>query len=191
MRPSGLDFAWKRPGWRVWASLLLAVVVAVVVTVARIAGSGDAGPAPGGIGAPSGRSPVGTASATAPDPTPSSTAGDDSVAGDPATANAPAGALSAGTAFVRAWVAHAPPATAEQWWNGVSRTADPTLAAQLRGIALDEIPASRVTGPATGRGLGPTSAEVQVPTDAGRAVLLCVLVGARWLVSTVDLRTTS
>jgi hypothetical protein len=178
----GLQVGWGRPGWRVWAALALGCLVVVVVLVARLTGDGaprtDAGPV-----APSGASPPSTAAApsTSVSPPP-----DDGVHGS--TSAVPEGAVAAGTSFVRAWVAHAPPTTAAQWWQRVSRHADPTLAQQLRAVDLTDIPANRVTGPATGTVLSPTSAEIRVPTDGGTVVVLCVLVDSRWLAATVDVR---
>ncbi len=168
---------WGRPGWRVWAAGAITLIVAAVVLIGRLVGTDEAGPARS-VGSPAVASP-------------SSTLGDDGVV--PGAVPDSSAAAAAAERFTRAWVdrpSGTGAAATTAWWRAVSRDADPTLAAQLRTADPTRVPARAVTGRPKVTPLSPTAAEVRVPTDAGTAVLLCVLVKKRWLVTTVDLERT-
>ena len=168
----------RLPRWRGGTAAVLAVFVLGAVVTARLADPGATGP--GGVAATPGRVA----------PAPHSSFGDDGIvvpSGSPSVAPVTPGALARATAFVRAWVTHPAGAPADRWWQAVSAHADPTLAGQLRSADPAQIPANRVTGAAVGLSATPTSARVAVPTDAGRVVVLCVVVDGRWVVATVDL----
>jgi hypothetical protein len=178
------SFALRRPGWRVWAAGGLAIVVVVVVLIARIGGGGSEPTAPSsGVAVP----PSAQGSA---EPEQGATAGEnDGLASSEASPEAqPAapGAMAAAVDFVRAWANHPANTTPSRWWAGVSRHTDAALADQLRDVDPSLVPASRVTGAAESRRGGATSAEVVVPTDAGRIVVSCILVRGRWLVADFD-----
>ncbi|HEV2086919.1 MAG TPA: hypothetical protein VGR21_01280 [Cryptosporangiaceae bacterium] len=165
---------WRRPGWRVWVAGAIALFVAGVLLIGRLVGTDEAGQ-------------VRDVSAPAP-ASPSSTLGDDGVV--PAGAPNASAVAAVAERFTRAWVNRpegAGPESATAWWKAVSRDADPTLTAQLRTADPTRIPARAVTGRPQVKPLSPTAAEARVPTDAGTAVLLCVLVEKRWLVTTIDL----
>jgi hypothetical protein len=181
---SAVSFYWRRPGPRIWAAVVLAVIVAGIVLVARLigqaAGGDGATPTPDGGAAPTaGSSPV--------DPS----EGDDSVfAGpdaSPGSRGAPAAAVSTGSAFLRAWLRPAAGTSQATWFLGVSRYADPTLTAQLKDVDPATNPATRLTGTPRGTALSPTSAQITVATDAGQATVLCIRSTAGWQVATVDL----
>lgn len=179
-------FALRRPGWRVWLAGTLAVVVLVVLFVARLA-EGDEKQEADGSGTPpaSGSTPL----TEAPEPS-GSPLNDDGVIGPEASTGAQqaaAGAMTVALAFGRAW-ATPPSATApDQWWVGVSRHTTQALAERLREVDPATLPATRVTGAAQSVLGGVTSAEVRVPTDAGPLLVVCVLVAGRWVVAEFEL----
>lgn len=186
MTRPGYIVGWRRPGWRFWTALVGLLGVAAVVGLARLAESSDG---PDEAGASTGTVPTSVlASPSA--PTPTSTRGNDGVVGAPASPYAkpphPA-AIAVALAFTRAWVHHPAGMAPDQWWRAVARFTDQTLAGQLRAVDPNEIPATRVTGAPQGIFATPTSAEIAVPSDAGRVVVLCVHVNNRWVVATVDL----
>lgn len=164
----------RRPGYRILSALVLAVIVAGIVLLARVFGSvSPGGPADAGP-APSPPSPV------------SSTEGDDSVfAASPTVV--PSAAAQVGEAFVRAWLQPTDGRSQDAWHAGLSRYALPDLAAQLRDVDPTTNPATAVTGSPTTTVVSETSAQVVVPTDAGRATTLCVRTESGWRVATIDL----
>ncbi|GAA3382745.1 hypothetical protein [Cryptosporangium minutisporangium] len=173
--PAGIYL--RRPGYRILSALVLAVLVAGVVLLARLFGSAT---------------PDGTTDAVpAPEPsrTVSSTEGNDSVytGPSPSAEVAPSAAIEAGDAFVRAWLQPTDGRSQEQWFAGLSRHALPDLAAQLREVDPTTNPATSVTGEPTATVLSETSARVVVPTNAGPATTLCVLTADGWRVATIDL----
>jgi len=167
----------RRPGYRILSALVLAVIVAGVVLLARLFGSAS----------PDGS--AGAGPAPAPSRTVSSSEGDDSVyAGDsPSAEAASSAALGVGENFVRAWLQPTDGRSQEQWHAGLVRYAQPDLATQLRDVDPTTNPATAVTGQPTATVLSETSAEVVVPTDAGPATALCVLTADGWRVATIDL----
>jgi len=183
--PDRSSFALRRPGWRVWIAGVLAVIVFVVLLIARLADAGPDSdqPGPSGVAA----SPSETASTT---PEPTATLADDGLTGPEASPKeqvaAPA-AMTAATDFARAWVVAQPGVTAQQWWEGVARHTDAALADQLREVDPAVVPAARVVGPAESIHGGVSSADVAVPTDAGRLLITCSLQKNRWLVVDFDI----
>jgi hypothetical protein len=180
----GASFRLPRPGWRVYVAAGLALVVIVVVLLARVRGGSAPGGRPGAQGA----------AATAPSPGAGVTASplpDDDVPADPTPPSkqvAAPQALAAAAAFTKAWAHHPDGITAAQWSAAVGKHADPVLAKQLTFTDPRLVPATTVTGPAVSLAGGVSSASVGVPTDAGQVVLTCTLVGGRWAVSDVDLK---
>ena len=170
--PTGIYL--RRPGYRILSALVLAVIVAGVVLLARLFGSAasggatDAGPTP------------------APPETVSSTEGDDSVYAESSSA-APSAAAEVGEAFVRAWLQPTDGRSQKQWFAGLARFTLPDLATQLRDVDPTTNPAKTVTGDPSTTVVSETSAQVVVPTDAGRATTLCVLTESGWRVATIDL----
>jgi hypothetical protein len=101
----------------------------------------------------------------------------------PASPDGPQKAASIALAFTRAWADHARPAA--QWWQAVSRYADPEFAAQLRSTDPKNVPASKVTGAAHPLSVFFASASVEVPTDAGPVVVELVSDGHLWQVTDI------
>jgi hypothetical protein len=164
----------RRPGYRILSALVLALVVAGIVLVARVFGQATTGSTPEGA-APS--HPVST------------TAGDDSVytAGSAPSSAVPTGAVQIGERFVRAWLQPTDGRTQASWYAGLSRYASPDLAAQMREVDPSTNPAKRVTGNPVATPITADSAKVVVPTDAGPATALCVRTATGWQVATIDL----
>lgn len=183
--PDRSSFALRRPGWRVWAAGVLAVIVFVVVLIARLAGAGSGSDSAGSDGA----APLPSPSVSpAPEPTP--TLADDGLSGpeaSPKEQGAAPEALLAATAFAKAWATHPDGVTAEQWWGGVAKHTDAALADQLRGVDPAVVPATRVVGPAEAIHGGVSSADVAVPTDAGRLLVTVIRQAGRWLVADFDI----
>lgn len=168
----------RRPGYRVLSAVVLAVVIAGVIVLARLFGSA----------AGDGATPTTGAVPTASQSSLSSTAGDDSVyTGSSSTPEAPDGATEVGEAFVRAWLQPTDGRSQEQWYAGLSRYALPDLAAQLKNVDPTTNPATSVTGGPTATPVSDTSAEVVIPTNAGPATTLCVRTDDGWRVATIDL----
>ena len=185
--PDASSFALRRPGWRVWVAGALAVIVFGVLLAARIAGGDDE---------KSPRSGAPVASSTS-----DSTLEPVDPSGEPLPNDGPAGpeasheasqraapaAMTVAVAFAQAWATPPPPSAPDQWWAGVSRHTDQALAEQLREVNPADLPATRVTGPAKSVAGGVTSAEVEVPTDAGDLLVVCVDVRGRWVVADFEL----
>ncbi|GAA0273677.1 hypothetical protein [Cryptosporangium japonicum] len=168
--PAGIYL--RRPGYRILSALVLAVIVAGVVLLARLFGS---------------VAPDGTEAAPAPVPsrTISPTEGDDSVYAEKSPSTDPAAGV--GEAFVRAWLQPTDGRSQDQWYAGLARYALPDLAAQLKDADPTTNPAKSITGDPTTTVVSETSAQVVVPTDAGKATTLCVLTDDGWRVATIDL----
>jgi hypothetical protein len=90
-------------------------------------------------------------------------------------------------AFAAAFATKPPAGAPDQWWAGVSKHTDQTLAEQLRGVDPTTLKATKVTGPARSAQGGVSSAEVTVPTDAGELLVVCVLVNGEWKVADYEL----
>ncbi|SHN44957.1 hypothetical protein [Cryptosporangium aurantiacum] len=168
----------RRPGYRILSALVLAVIIAGIVLLARLFGSATA---------PDNSPDV--APAVEPSRTVSSTEGDDSVysSGSPSADGVPSDAVRAGDGFVRAWLQPTDGRSQEQWYEGLSRYALPDLAEQLRDVDPTTNPATAVTGDPSGTVVSETSARIVVPTNAGPATTLCVLTADGWRVATIDL----
>jgi hypothetical protein len=182
MARESASFAIPRPGWRGVAAGVLALVVIVVVFLARLPG-GSGGDQPHGAGAPAAPAPATSAEQTVP---PESDDGAEQDAA-PYDQKAAAGALDAATRFVKAWADHPAGLTAAAWSARVAKHADAALGKQLAYTDPQLVPASAVTGKAESVAGGVSSASVAVPTDAGKVILTCTFVGGRWLVSDLDL----
>jgi hypothetical protein len=171
----------------VWLAGVLAVIVLVTLFIARIAGAGSDGDAPDGGSAQPGSSQSSSESAT---PEPSVSPESDGPAGPEAAVDdkvaAPA-AMTLATAFGKAFATPPPASAPDQWWAGVSRHTDQTLAEQLRDVDPTTLKATKVTGPARSSQGGVSSAEVIVPTDAGELLVVCVLVDGEWKVADYEL----
>ncbi len=180
--PDARSFALRPPPWRVWLAGALAVVVVVIVLIARLSGGDDDGGEPTGAPATSG-----SASADPGPVDPSSEPAPDGPAGVEAAEEGKqpvaAGALTLARQFAQAWATPPPAQAPQQWFAGVSPYVDETLAAQLKELDPATLPATRVTGAPKAVSGGVTNADVQVPTDAGDLLVVCVLVPKGWVVA--------
>jgi hypothetical protein len=180
--PDARSFALRRPPWRVWLAGALAVVVVVIVLIARLSGGDDDGGEPTGAPATSG-----SASADPGPVEPSAEPAPDGPAGVEAAEEGKqpvaADALTLARQFAEAWATPPPAQAPQQWFAGVSPYVDETLAAQLKELDPATLPAKRVTGAPKAVSGGVTNADVQVPTDAGDLLVVCVLVPKGWVVA--------
>ncbi|MGH3544922.1 MAG: hypothetical protein ACRDPW_03205 [Mycobacteriales bacterium] len=161
-------------GWRTWLAVGLAVLVLLVLVLARCAGGSDPET---GSGAPRATS-----------------VGDDSVA-DISTAPTapPAPALQAATNFTREWLQYSPGESERQWWQRVSPYAEPGFARQLQLTDPARVPGSRLRGEPVPVSISENRVVLRLDTDAGGVVVTCVRVGAQggapsqvWKVSDVE-----
>ena len=161
----------RRIGARTGISVGLILVVAAVLLVARIGGSGRNSGVPyrGSDVVPTVTSTVGDDAQIA--PTPSAYADNDVV-------------RSAATTFMTAWLRRE--ATAEGWHAGVAALTTRQLADSLVGVDPIGVPATRVTGDPTVVLRSDLYAQVNVPVDSGLVVLGLFKQDDRWLVDTVD-----
>jgi hypothetical protein len=161
---------------RLWAAVVLTVVVFGVVGVAR-AVSGTRDPI---VTAP--LAPIGASVSAVP------TAGDDGIAAttEPsATASPGAPAAEAvAKAFALAWLRR--DATPERWLAGLMPYSTRTLQAKLEGVDPVGVPAKRLTGPPAVVPRGQGYLEVSFPVDSGTLRLRMVAPEGRWLVDGVD-----
>ena len=165
--------AMMRLGVRGTLVLVLAILVAAVVGIARLVG--DA--APRREPAPDG------AAATAPS-TVDPTEGDDGVVATPKPpADDPAVRAAANT-FMKAWLRSdlAPDA----WHDGVIKLATDDLAGKLKGVDPVTVPATRTTGAVQIVAKQAEFAQVDVPVDTGTVSLRLRSADGRWLVDGVD-----
>nr|WP_222132459.1 hypothetical protein [Pseudonocardia sp. C8] len=99
---------------------------------------------------------------------------------------APRQALEVARVWASAWVNHPEGITPEQWLAGLRPYTTDEFLGVLGGVDPANIPASRVTGPATPTRAAPKSVEVEVPTDTLRLRILVVDTDAGWKVSRYD-----
>lgn len=99
---------------------------------------------------------------------------------------APQQALQTARVWAAAWVHHPEGTTAQQWLAGLRPYTTDEFLGVLAGVDPANVPASRVTGPATATRVAPKSVEVQVPTDTLRLTILVVDTDAGWKVSRYD-----
>lgn len=99
---------------------------------------------------------------------------------------APPQALEVARVWTSAWVNHPEGTTSQQWLAGLRPYTTDEFLGVLAGVDPVNIPASRVTGPATPTRVAEKSVEVDVPTDALRLTILVVDTDAGWKVSRYD-----
>ncbi|MBP2364976.1 hypothetical protein [Pseudonocardia parietis] len=99
---------------------------------------------------------------------------------------APAPALEVARVWASAWVNHPDGITSQQWLAGLRPYTTDEFLGVLANVDPVNIPASRVTGPATPTRVAPKSVEVAVPTDTLRLTILVVDTDAGWKVSRYD-----
>lgn len=163
---------------RVGLALLLAVVVLMIVGVAKVfSNSVDTGP--GLIGAP--EEPIVTVSPTAPNDGLASPEAVPSPYVSPGTA-APS---KVAKAFAEAWVDHRG-VSADNWYAGLLPHCTENLAAKLTGVDPVVVPADRITGEPTLIPYAENVVDVAIPVDSGRLRLRLTTTDGRWLVDGVD-----
>ncbi|GAA1808454.1 hypothetical protein GCM10009682_32780 [Luedemannella flava] len=162
-----------RLGVRGTLVLVLAILVAGVVGLARLLG--DA--APRREPAPDGAPP--TAASTV-DPT----EGDDGVVTSPKPPADDPAVRTAATAFLEAWLRS--DLSADAWQDGLTSLATKDLVDRLDGVDPVTVPAKRTTGAAQLIAKQSDFAQVDVPVDTGRVSLRLLRADGRWLVDGVD-----
>ena len=95
-------------------------------------------------------------------------------------------ALEVARVWASAWVNHPDGMTAQQWAAGLRPYTTDEFLGVLANVDPANIPASRVTGPATPTRAASKSVEVEVPTDTVRLTILVVDTDAGWKVSRYD-----
>lgn len=199
--------------WPLYSPLRLITVLSVMV----LAGIGaaqisDGAAGEGGAQSPSSGSTMSVASGTPATPlssvgsTPTATASGDcsTCAQTPATSSTPtntsstlgassttgaAAASAAAEAFTVAWAQ--PRLPQPQWFAGVRDYLSPQFAQSMQYTTPDQVPASKVTGPARPFQLepspeNPTSGTYLVPTDAGDMRVTLTLIEGRWLIGSIE-----
>ncbi|MEJ8281741.1 hypothetical protein [Pseudonocardia spirodelae] len=101
-------------------------------------------------------------------------------------AQAPRAALETARVWASAWVNHPEGGTAQQWVAGLRPYTTDEFLGVLAGVDPANVPASRVTGPATATRVAPKSVEATVPTDTLTLKVLVVDTEAGWKVSRYD-----
>ena len=99
---------------------------------------------------------------------------------------APRQALETARVWAAAWVNHPDGMTSQQWVAGLRPYTTDEFLGVLAGVDPSNVPASRVTGPATPTRVAPKSIEVTVPTDTLTLRILVVDTEAGWKVSRYD-----
>jgi hypothetical protein len=160
-----------RIGARVGVAVVLIVLVAGVLAIAKLAGGGG------------GRS----TSPRLDDPTTTvdPTSGDDAeVAGTPTAFADDAAVKDATTVFVAAWLKRDRSASA--WHAALVPLSTTALAQSLDGVDPIGVPATRTTGPPTVVRRTEAFAQISIAVDTGTVVLDLLKQGDKWLVDGVD-----
>lgn len=165
--------AMTRLGVRGTLVLVLAILVAGVVALARLLG--DAAPR---------REPAPDAGPTAPVSTVDAEEGDDGVVTSPKPPADDPAVRAAATNFIKAWLRS--DLSADAWKNGLTKLATNGLVARLDGVDPATVPATRTTGAAAVVAKQADFAQVDVPVDSGTISLRLLRADGRWLVDGVD-----
>lgn len=99
---------------------------------------------------------------------------------------APQQALETARVWASAWVNHPDGMTSQQWVAGLRPYTTDEFLGVLASVDPSNVPASRVTGPATPTRVAPKSIEVTVPTDTLTLRILIVDTEVGWKVSRYD-----
>lgn len=164
----------RRVGTRTGVSLVLVVVVATTVLVARLIDD---------------RRAVAPYRGPAPVPTVHDTEGDDSADDEEPTAYPDdARVLSVAQAFAEAWLR--PDLTAQEWLEGLRPHATDALIAKLIDVDPSEVPANADLGEPEIQARTESHAEVRIPIAPHDALALGLVGTERgWLVATLDRET--
>ena len=166
----------RRLGPRYGISLGLILLVAVIVTIARLGGhvgSPLVTTGGGGRGLPTASGQPDDGDVGSPAPVPPSTS--------PGTATPQVIA----TDFTTAWLHHTGISTAA-WLKAIDKHATDRLIGQLADADPQTVPANRITGPPTVTDHSMSWVEVAVPTDTGTLSLSLLADHGRWKVDAVD-----
>jgi hypothetical protein len=96
------------------------------------------------------------------------------------------GPLEVATSCANAWLAHGPGVTSDQWWKAVTRYTTGSLAAKLKGVDPQGVPASRITTAAQLADHGATWANVVIKVDSGALTLRMLSGTDGWQVDGID-----
>lgn len=169
----------QRVTWRGWTALILAVLVILALTIARLL---DDPSDKDNSESRSTKTDTQYASPTLPH--------DGDAAGghdnQPEKVQAPQAAIDVAEAFVREWATHPENETPDQWWSRVSPYAHPDLAKKLRHVDPSRIPATKVLGVPRVVDTSETNTELRFRTDAAPVLITCVLIGGVWTVGDID-----
>ena len=161
----------RRLGPRAGISFGLIVVVATVVTVAKLTGGGER--------------PLPYQAGTDTTPTVAATVGDDAaVAPGPSTYADDAALRAAASTFTTAWLQRNLPAA--KWLDGLRPLATQRLIDNLTGVDPLDVPAIEAAGQPAVLLRSDLYAQVRVPIDAEAVLLGMVKQSDSWLVDTVD-----
>jgi hypothetical protein len=161
-------------GWQMWLAGGLALLVVLVLVIARLGEGGD--------------------SHTTHDRRPGNSAaqaGDDSVVAPSTTPTAaPAAAVSNAKQFMRAWLRPNASVSEHAWWATVSKYTDAGLSDQLKLTDPARVPAQELRGEPNTQSVSDNRVVLNFNTDAGVVAVTSVLLGdgptSEWRVSDVD-----
>ncbi|GAA1879539.1 hypothetical protein GCM10009836_71140 [Pseudonocardia ailaonensis] len=176
-------------GWPLRSPARLAVtavvVLALVIGVSLVIGATRPDPGPGILGA---QPTTGAAPTRAPS-TPAPTALPPVAPLTPTTLpvnQAPASALQMAQNWTAAWANHPAGMTNAQWLAGLRPYTTDEYLPTLSNVDPANIPATRITGPATATKVSPASVTADVPTDVVTLKVTLVDTAAGWRVSGYD-----
>jgi hypothetical protein len=96
------------------------------------------------------------------------------------------GPLDVATSCANAWLTHGPSVTSDQWWKAVTRYTTASLAAKLKGVDPQGVPASRIITGAQLADHGATWADVEIKVDSGVLSLRMLSGSSGWQVDGID-----
>jgi hypothetical protein len=160
---------------------LIALIVLAVLIGAQVFGHGSGHTsAPGSVAAPA--TSAGSSASGMPD---------DGLAGS-ASPDAPVvrpgqpGPLEVATSCATAWLTHGPTVTPDAWWQAVTRYTTTSLAAKLKGVDPQGVPASRVVTAAQLSDHAAAWADVVIKVDSGILTLRTLSGASGWRVDGID-----
>lgn len=165
-------------GTRFGAAVGLLLLIAIVVSVAKVAGGSARTPViAGGASTPSATATESQEAddgldSAAPTPPPSTSPG----AADPQTV---------AIAFTHAWINHVG-ITAQAWHTAVARYSTAALSAKLANTDPADVPATEIMGAASMADHVAAYVDVSIPLNGGTVVLRLLATNGVWLVDGVD-----
>ena len=165
--------AMMRLGVRGTLVLVLAILVAAVVGIARLVG--DAAPR---------REPAPDSAAETVPSTVDPTEGYDGVAATPTPPSDDPAVRAAANSFMKAWLRA--DLSAQAWHDGIAKLSTDDLVDKLDGVDPATVPATRTTGTVEIVAKQADFAQVNVPVDSGTVSLRLRQADGRWLVDGVD-----